>query len=504
MAAGQVHALVDLADAQTVINTLFERSYRAVHIAGHGAVGASGGVVLSEANTFLGASEVRAMRTVPEVVFLNCCHLAERDANTTLAPYDRSAFAANIAEELIRVGVRCVVAAGWAVEDGPAEQFATRFYAELLAGARFIEAVGAAREAAWNANPNGNTWAAYQCYGDPEWTWLREGSAPRAARPPTEQFAGVASPVSLSLALETLAIAAQFGNATAQRLGDQLRYLEGEFASLWGEMGAVAEAFGVAHAALGALDDAIRWQRVALHAADGSASLRAAEQLGNLLVRRAEQRAAAGAPGDLAAARTDIEAGIAHLQRLAALQPSVERASLLGSAHKRLCLLETRAGRDKAAAAALEATVSHYRAAEALARETGSTTLFYPAMNALGAELRAALLARRPVVFAADRIAAVSESLHWTAAAEPDFWSVVGLSELSVLTAVAQRQLAAVVGAVTAHLRDLKARVPAPLQWDSVWNEARFTLEPYVAVAGPAERRAAQALLAVLESLARP
>ena len=33
------------------------------------------GVVLSD-NTFLGPREVQAMRVVPELVFLNCCHLA--------------------------------------------------------------------------------------------------------------------------------------------------------------------------------------------------------------------------------------------------------------------------------------------------------------------------------------------------------------------------------------------------------------------------------------------
>jgi CHAT domain-containing protein len=161
--AAHVRALTSGADdARSIINALFERPYRVVHVAGHGAPGPKGGVVLS-GNTFLGPAEVQAMRTVPELVFLNCCHLAARDAQTVLAPYDRADFAANIAEALIEIGVRCVVAAGWAVEDGPAEIFATSFYDSLLGGGRFIEAVAAARAAAWRANPDGNTWAAYQC-----------------------------------------------------------------------------------------------------------------------------------------------------------------------------------------------------------------------------------------------------------------------------------------------------------------------------------------------------
>ncbi|HEY8710750.1 MAG TPA: hypothetical protein VIM34_22460, partial [Burkholderiaceae bacterium] len=147
--------------------------------------------------------------------------------------------------------------------------------AELLGGARFIEAVGVARAAAWNANRQGNTWAAYQCYGEPEWTWRREGAdAQRPTRALGDEFAGVASPVSLALALETIAIASAFGNAGGSADGsaapepmlDKLRYLEAEFAPLWGGMGAIAEAFGVAYAGAGAVDPAIRWYRAAVDA----------------------------------------------------------------------------------------------------------------------------------------------------------------------------------------------------------------------------------------------
>ena len=100
------------------------------------------------------------------------------------ARLDRSAFAAGVADKLIEIGVRCVIAAGWAVEDGPAETFATTFYRELLAGARFIDAVGAAREAAWADDPGGNTWAAYQCYGDPGWTFAPPAAATRSGAAP--------------------------------------------------------------------------------------------------------------------------------------------------------------------------------------------------------------------------------------------------------------------------------------------------------------------------------
>ena len=493
IAAVKVRALVDHDDAQTIINALFERPYRVVHIAGHGEYGANGGVVLSGLNTYLGANEVNAMRTVPELVFLNCCHLAGRDAAAVLMQYDRAGFAANIAEALIKVGVRCVIAAGWAVEDDAAEEFATSFYASLLGGARFIEAVGVARTAAWNANRQGNTWAAYQCYGDPEWSWRREGAdAQRPAQALGDEFAGVASPVSLALALETIAIGSQYGAAKAEAQLDKLRYLDAEFASLWGGMGAVAEAFGVAYAGAGAIGKAIEWYGKAIDAADGSASFKAAEQLGNLRVRQA------GKANDGAG----IRAGIAQLERLAALQPTLERANLLGSAWKRLTMVEWQAGRKTEATLALDAMVEHYAAAEAMARKAGADTLFYPAKNGISAELRRAFLSKHLPALDAGRFEVVAASVQKAANERPDFWSVVGQTELRVLAALAKGQLATAQAGLTQTLRELKARVPAVWMWDSVYNEAQFTLLPYIEMAAPAEKLAAQSLLDALKGLA--
>ncbi|MEO8806415.1 MAG: CHAT domain-containing protein, partial [Burkholderiaceae bacterium] len=483
-------------DARTVINALFERPYRVVHVAGHGELGANGGVVLS-GNTFLGAAEIKAMRVVPELVFLNCCHLAGRDASLTLRPYDRATFAANIAEALIEVGVRCVIAAGWAVEDGPAEKFATTFYSVLLRGERFIDAVAAAREAAWRDNPQGNTWAAYQCYGDPGWTWSRGGAdAQRPAPPVGDEFIGVASPVALTLALETLAIRSRFGPAKAEVQRDKLRFLESKFAPEWGGMGAVAEAFGLAYGQAKDSAKAIEWYRVAVNSGDGSASFRAAEQLGNELARCGEKLK------DEAAARAMIEAGIDQLARLVALQTTVERESLLGSAWKRLVLLEARSGKDAASMKALEKMVTHYANAEQLACRAQADNLYYPAKNGISAELRLAFLGGRAPRLTEARLAVVRESLDKAATERPDFWSVVGQTELSLLEALAQRRLAGSAPGLLHAFRELKARVPSSSGWDSVYTEARFTLEPYQLVATSGEQRAAAEILGGLKALA--
>ena len=483
-------------DARSIISALFERPYRVVHVAGHGELGAKGGVVLS-GDTFLGAAEIKAMRTVPELVFLNCCHLAGRDAALTLKPYDRATFAATIAQALIEVGVRCVIAAGWAVEDAPAEKFATTFYSVLLRGERFIDAVAAAREAAWRECPRGNTWAAYQCYGDPGWTWTRGGSdAQRPAITASDMFSGVSSPVALTITLETLAILSRYGNTPIELQRDRVRFLEAKFGPQWGGMGDVAEAFGRAHCEAKSSVKAIEWYRIAVNAPDARASFKAAEQLCNELACLGEKL------DDGAAARKMILEAIKHLVKLVALQPTAERESLLGSAYKRLVMLEARLGRAAASLAALKSMASHYAAGEALAKAEGAGNLFYPAKNCISAELRLAFLHRRTPVLADARVSAVRDSLSKAAADRPDFWCVVGQTELGLLQALAQGSLSGSWPALMNAFRELKVRVSAVSSWDSVYTEARFTLEPYQAVASATERRAAVEMLKGLKALA--
>jgi hypothetical protein len=102
---------------------------------------------------------------------------------------DAPAFASTVADALIGIGVRCVVAAGWAVDDTPAEQFATTFYRALLARRPFIDAVCEARKAAYDADPHGKTWAAYQCYGDPNWIFRgRVGDSQASTGPVHDEY----------------------------------------------------------------------------------------------------------------------------------------------------------------------------------------------------------------------------------------------------------------------------------------------------------------------------
>jgi hypothetical protein len=489
-------------DALQAVNALLAQPLRIVHISGHGEHrdDGSGGVILSN-DTVLGPCEIEAMRHVPELVFINCCFLGQihpdPQVKRNALGAQRSRFAAGVAEQLIRLGVRCVVAAGWAVEDGPAMQFALRFYRRLLAGDRFIDAVGAGRLAAWEARPAGNTWAAYQCYGDPDWRYLPPEQQVAAA----VQLPDVASAPSLALLLENEALDARYADgrskqATRRRL-DKLRQLQARHAPQWGNIGAVAEAFGVAFAESGDLDAAIDWMRRAVQAGDGSASMKAAEQLGNLLARRGAGRS------DAAQAGAEIDEALKLLQQLAALHATVERENLLGSAWKRRAMVAQEAD---AVMLALQHSQAHYARAEALAREQGADDLFYPLMNGLAVQLRlAALRGDARVEVDPARVAAARQSLQAKGAAAPDFWSLAALPELRMLEAMAQRRLAAERAGIEQGFADLAQRAPAAHLWRSVHDQAMFVLRPHADAKGlpAAEAAAARGLLKKLEALAR-
>lgn len=165
------------ANAIQVFNDLFAEPYRIIHIAAHGYYDESGlntysarsGVVLN-GGIYITAAEIAKLDPIPELVFLNCCYLGQIDStnsNQILGqPYNK--LAASISRELIRRGVRAVIAAGWPVADEAAALFSQAFYRYLLEGQTFGIAVWLARRDTWEKFPNSNTWGAYQAYGDPD------------------------------------------------------------------------------------------------------------------------------------------------------------------------------------------------------------------------------------------------------------------------------------------------------------------------------------------------
>jgi CHAT domain-containing protein len=514
-------------DGKTVVKTLLSRSWRIIHIAGHGAEpeeipdaaqhglprgtrGPSRGVVLSD-DTFLGPNEIGSLRVVPELVFLNCCHLSKGSDGQLLAPAqrsDRARFAASAASALIKAGVRCVIAAGWAVEDDPAYEFARTFYSALMRGERFIDAVAAAREAAYQ--PDGNTWAAYQCYGDPDWQFrTRVGDAQRPTGRAENEFADIASAPALELALHTLAVrSASATNNAGHRAS--LEDLETRFGERWGEKGAIAESFAAAWSEAGDRTRAIAWYRKAKGAADGAASMRALEQLGNLCVRAAweELDRTVGektlSPDALTAATTKARAlhqeGLELVQKVSELHDTSERASLRGSAYKRLAMIETAAGNDVAASAAIAPMLEHYARAAELAEHESDVDRFYPAMNVLAAEVVQQMASETHRPLDPDRIESMRRMLSERDERSPSFWTKSGAIELAIYEELSKGALAEARARIFGAYEQLHEQVPATRFWSSVYDHLRFVLQRYEPNAANTERDAARGLLADIKA----
>jgi tetratricopeptide (TPR) repeat protein len=499
-------------DANAVLNATMSRAWRIIHIAGHGEPPLTGpnksprGVVLSN-ESYLGPAEIGALRVIPELVFVNCCHLASSDESLLLKPstYDRAQFASGVAEALIKAGVRCVVAAGWAIDDDTASVFATTFYARLLDGSRFIDAVHAARSAARESG--GNTWAAYQCYGDPDWQFRRgTGDAQRPSPPPpSEELAGIPSVFALVLTLKTLAVKSEFQNADTAEQAARLEYLEKSAERLWRNNGESAEAFGNAWAKAGNFDRAITWYERARVAPDGTASLAAIEQLANLKVRRACEDVTTPSTNNRSAqqkARKEITEAMALMGTLLSVGATVERESLYGSAYKRLALIEAAAGREDAEIEAISRMRDHYNAAEQIARSdaaNGKVNLYYPVMNRIAAQLALEGGTGRASSLDAQTLATVQRLM---AAAPVDFWSVVGQTELKMYASLFGGTLEKDVRRLTEDFKDHHSRVSAPKRWASVLDSASFVLLKYKSRAKRAEAAAAGRLLEELAELA--
>ena len=270
------------------------------------------------------------------------------------------------ARELIEMGVRCVVAAGWEVRDDAGQTFAETFFEQMaIAGANFGNAIHVARRVARERHPDCNTWGAYQAYGDPAF-------ALRTQPPEASDEQPLLAPDELIDWLEQRCLALQLPDGQARRgeigfkaLKAQVDKRLGKVQAEWAELPEVRQAIGKLYAEFGpdgfeAAHEALL-QAVAGSSGQGQVAIQAIELLANIEARQAERLARQGRPGALQMA-DDAVARIEALVRLSAAsptapqpaapagsRPNVERQSILGSAYKRKAivqLLDRQAWRD--------------------------------------------------------------------------------------------------------------------------------------------------------------
>lgn len=385
--------------AVDIVSALFDGDYRVLHLAGHGLYrqpiatlrettetlpyrneeqsGCIGtrqfitGMVLDwkpgKTPVLLTAVEVRQMNVVPELVFINCCFLGKLDDKTPVS--NRHLFAAGLAAEFIAMGVKAVVAAGWAVDDTAAAAFASAFYRAMFDGHTFGEATRTARMAARDAvSPDFNTWAAYQCYGDPAYRFRDDHvqTSRKIFLSPREALC------------ELQAMRDKKHNDIGNRLNcDELRKELQQIESLiphdWMVAnGALRCALGAAYGEMGDSMTAIEHYKAATTCNDGSCALRALEQQFNLRVRQAGK----GSMSPEAAADTITD----EIKKFSALMDEIgetkERCCLLGSAYKRLAMLQQKGGVDAIKLGTIEKMATWYGKAMELDK-----TDPYPALN---------------------------------------------------------------------------------------------------------------------------
>lgn len=390
--AGLIDTLEDLGGSpgERVLDALFSRDWRIVHIAAHGRFdpddSSSSGVIIDR-NTTLTANVFRQLPAVPELVFLNCCYLG----SVSGPPPNR--LAASVSRELMRIGVRAVVAAGWAVIDTAALLFAQTFYEALLGGAFFGDAVNRSRRLVHEDYGDSSTWAAFQCYGDPGYR-LRSSTAPPPAPPQ------VVSPGELVRRVQTITVLAgkiglpDFDDVSRREGGlrDELDHLCGDLAAKGWNVPVVLYELGRAYGELGVYDRAVSCYRAAWeHGAGNTAPVKLLEQLGNFEIRLAQRRSRRARASGQPSATEDalVDQARQHLGLALRLGQTTERLALLGSFHKKAATMTDGAQRQHH----LEEACRHYLKAHLRHMRTEATPRPYFALN----WLQIATLAGTPV-----------------------------------------------------------------------------------------------------------
>lgn len=375
----QVESLIR-PSGDTIINTLYKYPYCILHLAGHGVHQyqlkngdrcPSCGQILSEDsckackrsiqpvtgmvigdNMFLTPIEIRQMRQIPELVFINCCHLGKMSESSGVEKsklnkrQDYNLMAASVATEFIRMGVRAVIATGWAVDDRAASTFARTFYEHMLRGARYGDAVTQARKEAYLSHPGINTWGAYQCYGDPDYRFRRDGQKYSE----DEKTCTFASPAAVVTEVENLAAQLQtIGSRNPFWQLEQLQKIETWLnETKWANDGSISLALARAHWEALNYSDALYWYQHALAEDPASVTLKDIGQLANLTSRACVDLWKKNEGVTSAELSKGLDQALKYLDWIDKKMPSPvkgnsprakraisERLSLIGSTHKR-------------------------------------------------------------------------------------------------------------------------------------------------------------------------
>lgn len=161
------HIGPDQCDPVEILALLLSGEFDIVHYAGHGDYDkdnpAGSGWIFGK-DCVLSAREIFRARKVPRLVFANACFSAVTTKGQALSADEQSKGLASIAQAFFERGVSNYIGSGWPVNDEQATKLARTFYEGLLTGKPICDALQAGRR---EISGYGDTWGAYQHYGNP-------------------------------------------------------------------------------------------------------------------------------------------------------------------------------------------------------------------------------------------------------------------------------------------------------------------------------------------------
>jgi CHAT domain-containing protein/pimeloyl-ACP methyl ester carboxylesterase len=401
-------------DALALGKAFFAHNYRIMHLAAHGVYDSDytkSGVVIGQ-DLFFTSAEFGQLRAVPELVFVNCCHLGRIDGKEMLQQGSPHRLAASVAQALMEIGVKAVVAAGWAVNDQAALKFAGVFYQQMLAGgAAFGDAVKEARKQTQQLYPNTNTWGAYQCYGNPGFRLnpnVGDGAwSPKRPYVARQEYIDQIRNVIASTRADLRESASLLDELDNLRKQIPAKWLDGEVLQLW----------AIAYGELKQFPVAIDLYRRALADPKGKAYLIAAQEFANLVIRYA-----ATLSDDVGERAGLIEEARQWTDRLSQMIDTPQQLGYAGGFHRRLAILATGDQRQAEVRRARDA----YRKAYQLELERTKELNPYFALNAVAL---ASIVGDEDASVLADIARQCREIAVRRAQDERDFWSRVGIPD---------------------------------------------------------------------------
>lgn len=338
-----VESLLGTRDDEIILK-LFSKDYKIVHLAGHGIFNAdlskSSGMVIGP-DSYLTPALIDQMSGVPELVFVNCCYLGQIDIQTKNLNKNQYKLAANIGTQLIEIGVKAVIVAGWAVNDSAALDFAEKFYAQMFAGSSFGDAIRKAREFVYeNYGIRNNTWGAYQCYGDPFYKLTSEQNKQSAV---SFDFA---IPEEAEIELINMRNQLETSDYDPEEFTRKMGAVETGVKQANIRSGRITELLALLYSGLGMYKDATEKFKLLCNEEKATFSFSAFEQYCNTRAKYNLQEVRKGKLTKTVAI-TELQIVIEDLKGLSRFGNTNERMNLLGSTYKRLAGISDEANKQK-------------------------------------------------------------------------------------------------------------------------------------------------------------